>query len=28
MYSRFYDGYAARRAIVLLDRCYKETHNL
>ena len=24
MHSRFYDGYAAGRGLVLLDRCYKE----
>jgi len=23
MHSRFYDGYAAGRGLVLLDRCYK-----
>ncbi len=24
MHSRFYDGYAAGRGLVLLDRCYKK----
>jgi len=28
MHSRFYDGYAAGRGLVLLDRCYKEPRNL